>query len=431
MKYKSVKNFLNRILKKIYSRIDTVKIKIASLSAEERKKYKKRLIIIGSSVIALLIVLAVAAGITANHLLNKINYGDVEGVVDENLDEEEEIDFDIAEYKEITDKNKSDAEKNSEADDGNKSGKKSSLIRNILKKEDDYNNLNAGKEVQQQANREIKENIESEGAWYSDSVINILIVGYDAGDAEAVMFEGATLPRSDAVLIASINKVKKTVKLVSMSRATYVAIPNHGNKRLNTAHAYGGAKTLVETIELNYKIRIDRYITADFKGFKAIVDALGGVEVKMTKVEADFAFNTDTMSDGTYKLNGTQALRYVRLRKTDSDRLRTLRQRRVLTSIAGKAKKMNVAQKIMFMNNVLPYVTTNFMKSELLNKVSEYEIYLDWPLTQDIVPHNATQLTMKDGKEVLILDWEETTDYIHNILYSGVTVKKEAAPVSE
>jgi LCP family protein required for cell wall assembly len=376
---------------------------------EHSKKKEKKIIVICSSFLSLVLVAAIIAAVITNHYLSKINYGDVTGAVDENLDEEEEIDFDIAESKEIS---------QGPADSEN------SNVKKVISKEDDYNNLNSNAEIQKKANDDIDKNINSDGIWQSDDVYNLLLIGYDAGDAEAVMFEGATLPRSDAIIIISVNKVKDTVKMVSLSRATYVAIPDHGNKRINTAHAYGGAKTLVDTIELNYKIKIDRYVSSDFNGFKAIVDALGGVTIDMTSTEADFAFNSEDKEAGTYTMNGTQALRYVRLRKTDSDRMRTGRQRKVLKAITQQAGDMDISEKLDFLDAVLPYVTTNFSKSELISKANELQTYLSWKMTQDIIPHNATELTMRDGKEVLILDWEETTEYIHSILYSGVSVKK-------
>lgn len=381
---------------------------------------KQKILIIAISVFCALMVLFIAVFLIANHYLDKLNYGDIQGVVDENLDEEENVDFDIADYDEITYKNeeKNNSQKSTKENTGNNG------VYKILSKSEDYNLLDVSKEVQKQANDDIKKNIESDGIWHSDDVYNVLVVGYDAGDAEAVMFEGATLPRSDAIMLVSVNKVRKTVKLISLSRATYVAIPGHGNKRINTAHAYGGASMLVDTIELNYKIKIDRYITADFKGFKAIIDCLGGVKIDMTKEEADFAFNDESLPADKYTMNGSQTLRYVRLRKTDSDRTRTGRQRKVIKEIYFQARKMSISQKLKFMNDVFPYVTTNFDKTELISKFGEFDGYMDFPVTQDIVPHKATQLTMKDGKEVIILDWKDTTDYIHSVMYKDVKVEK-------
>lgn len=277
--------------------------------------------------------------------------------------------------------------------------------------------------IQEAADSDIKENVENHGdVWYSDDVYNLLIIGYDAGDDEVVMFEGMKYPRSDCIIIASINKKQKTIKLVSLSRATYVAIKDHGNKRINTAHAYGGAQTLISTIESNYKVRIDNYVSVDFAGFQKIIDALNGVTIKLTATEASFAFDKPDMPESTYILNGKQALRYVRFRKADSDRARTGRQRKVLRSVYQKAKSMSLDEELSFVDTVFPYLTTDLSKGEIVSNISHSKTYLNYNLTEDIIPHNAVKLQMRDGKEVLILDWNETVEYLHSILYSGVKV---------
>lgn len=420
MKIKDLPEKAKTLIRKLFAWIKMLFGKIRDKSRAVSRK--KKITVIVSSIVSVVLVISIVAGLLANHYLNKLNYGDVQGVVDENLDEEEEIDFDVAEFSEITEAEENSTKKSDEKKTDDK--KTENSIIKILTEKEDYNNLQVSKEVQKKANEDIEKNIKSDDVWHSDDVYNVLVVGYDAGDDEAVMFEGATLPRSDAIMLVSVNKVRKTVKLVSLSRATYVAIPGHGNKRINTAHAYGGARMLVDTVELNYKIKIDHYISCDFNGFKAIVDCLGGVTIDMTQTEADFAFDDDTLPADKYTMNGKQALRYVRLRKTDSDRQRTSRQRKVMKEIYFQAKKMSTAQKLDFMNDVFPYVTTDFDKSELVSKLGEFNEFMDYPVTQDIIPHKATQLKMRDGKEVIILDWEETTDYVHSLMYKDVKVEK-------
>lgn len=413
----------------------------ASESSEENaEKHKKenRLFKICSIYLSVILIIAIVVGSVANHYLDKMNYGDVEEVADKDisvkqvLDEVENFDFDIVDYKQITEKkvtSKSTAAVPKTTVKSQKKVKpKKSAEEIIIDKRESLDNSNIGKEIQKKANEEIQENIISDGVWYSDEVYNLLIAGYDAGAVDGATDNTPKFLRSDAILIASVNKTEKTVKLVSISRATYAAIPGHGNKRINTAHAYGGASLLVDTIELNYKVRIDNYITCDFAGFKAIIDALGGITIDMTETEARFAFDNDSYSAGKYKMNGKQALRYVRLRKTDSDRTRTGRQRKVLKEIMSQAKKMNMSQKLNFMETVLPYITTDFSKPELVNKATELETYLNWPMTQYIVPKKATQLQMRDGLEVIILDWKDTTAYTHSILYEGVKVKTKPVP---
>ncbi|MDD6276205.1 MAG: LCP family protein [Clostridia bacterium] len=314
--------------------------------------------------ILLVFVIVIGTGSAVVYLyLDKMNYGDSVGEVDPNLDADEALSFD----------NQSDADK------------------------------------------DIRANLDDNQIWYDDRVYNILLVGVDYGDEEKVMFEGAYLPRSDSMILISINSVTNTINMVSLSRAVYVAIPGHGNKRLNTAHAYGGATMLVDTIEQNYKIRIDKYITVDISGFTDIIDILGGVQIEMTAAEAKYVLGKNQA--GTYNLNGKQATSYSRLRSIDSDRKRTGRQRAVLNAIVNKFRKSSVSTMLGLLDDVLPLVTTNFTKTELISQVSNAPKYLAMSINEDIIPHNATNLTMRDGKEVLILNWDETKKYVHDLLY--------------
>lgn len=332
---------------------------------KEKKKMNKGL----KAVIAIVIILALVAGSGAlfvNSYLSKMNYGDSKGEIDPNLDTDEALTFD----------------------------------------------------TQEDADADIRANLSDDTLWYDDRIFNVLLVGVDYGDEEAVMFEGAYKPRSDSMILLSINTVNNVINMVSLSRAVYVAIPGHGNKRLNTAHAYGGATMLVDTIEQNYKIRIDKYVTVDISGFSEIIDILGGISIEMTAQEANFVVGKNAA--GTYKLDGEEAVAYSRLRSIDSDRKRTGRQRAVLNAIASKLRKTSVSTMLGLMDNILPLVTTNFSKTELISQATSAAKYFSMSIKEDIIPHNATSLTMRDGKEVLILNWSETKSYIHNLLYPDI-----------
>lgn len=319
-----------------------------------------------TAIVLILAILVGSGAVFVNSYLSKMNYGDSKGEINPELDKEESLVFD----------------------------------------------------EQIDADADIHANLDDNILWYDDRIYNVLLVGVDYGDEEKVMFEGAYLPRSDSMILLSINTIDNVINMVSLSRAVYVAIPGHGNKRLNTAHAYGGAATLVETIEQNYKIRIDKYVTVDLSGFEQIIDILGGVEIEMTAQEASYIIGK--YQSGTYTLDGESAAAYARLRKIDSDRKRTGRQRAVLNAIAKKLTNASVATLFDLLDDVLPLVTTSFSKTELVSQVANAPKYLSMQIKEDIIPHNATSLTMRDGKEVLILDWAETKSYIHDLLYPGI-----------
>lgn len=271
-----------------------------------------------------------------------------------------------------------------------------------------------------QNDESIKNNILNKKIWYSDDIVNILIMGIDYGSSR---FPNG---RSDAMMIASINKKTKKIKLVSLARSAYVAISGYENTRLNHAHGYGGPALAIDTIQNNYKIRIDNYVSTTFDTFKQLIDQLGGVNITLTAAEAK-ALKSKLVSGGytykgaaAYKLNGTLALEYVRLRKIDSDRQRTQRQRNVLTSIANQVKSMNVFEMNALLNKILPLIRTNLTKTEILAQIPNVPSFLSGNIEQSVLPHKCSPLTLRDGFEVAIIDWDEEVAYTHKLFYGDV-----------
>lgn len=273
----------------------------------------------------------------------------------------------------------------------------------------------------QQNDKLIEENAHNDEIWYSDDVMNILLMGIDQG--------GKNYPygRSDAMIIVSINKVTKKIKLISVSRTAYVAIDGYPNTRLNHAHGYGGAQLAIKTIEDNYKIRIDNYISTTFDAFKELIDAVGGVVINLTKKEATALKSKlkqngyEYIGAGAYNLNGPMALEYVRLRKIDTDRERTQRQRNVLTALANKAKSMNIFQMNLMLNKVLPLITTDLSKTEIVSQLVNVPTYLSSDFEQYVLPHKSSKLTLIDNFEVVLIDWKDEVKYTHKLIYEGVT----------
>lgn len=264
-------------------------------------------------------------------------------------------------------------------------------------------------------------NTSGDRLWYNENVTNILLVGYDYGN------EGLKWGRSDSMIILSVNKAARRVTLVSLSRAAYAAIPGRGRARLNNAHAWGGPDLLIETVELNYKVKIDHYISAGFDSFTRIIDALGGVDIRLTRAEVNYL---DTLMKqngadpsrgaGIYHLNGTLALAYARTRAIDTDRARTGRQRTVLKEIAEKARSMTASQALGFLAEFYPLVLTDFTQAGLAAGAAEALEWADYPLQEAVIPVVAPPLVMRGGQEVLILNWDTVRRDIRELLYPGL-----------
>ncbi|MFR1265538.1 MAG: LCP family protein, partial [Christensenellales bacterium] len=157
--------------------------------------------------------------------------------------------------------------------------------------------------------------------------INVLLIGVDRrgtkGDSN-----------TDAMLIATIDTVNNRLKLTTIMRDMLVNIPGHGYGKLNSAAVKGGLDLLFETLNSNFYLNLSEYVLVDFNMFEEIVDALGGVTVRMSAEEISEANDciaglnkqrgiADTWdgfifaNEGNVKLTGKQALGYARIRHID------------------------------------------------------------------------------------------------------------------
>lgn len=299
----------------------------------------------------------------------------------------------------------------------------STVIKLSEDEEDDSILQNADSKELKENDKLIELNSHNNEIWYSDDVLNVLLMGIDEGSSSF------PYGRSDAMILVSINKKTKKIKLISVSRTAYVAIPGYNNTRLNHAHGYGGADLAIRTIEDNYKIRIDNYVSTNFDAFEALIDAVGGVDITLTSAEAKALKSKlkengyEYKGEGSYKLNGPMALEYVRLRKIDSDRDRTQRQRNILTALADRAMNMNIFQLNVLLNNVLPYITTDLSKFEIVSQLTNVPSYLSNGFEQYVLPHKSSKLTLIDDYEVVLVDWEDEVKYTHELIYSDVEAK--------
>ena len=268
------------------------------------------------------------------------------------------------------------------------------------------------------ANAGINANLDNSEVWYSDSVTNILLMGIDYGSCKF------PYGRSDSMIIVSINNATKKVKLVSLSRAVYSAIPGYNNTRLSHAHGYGGPELAIQAIQNNYKIKIDNYASVTFEGFKNIINALGGVTVELEGAEAAaISYVLGSSGGGTYTLNGEQALAFARQRKIDNDRSRTGRQRRILEALATKATKMSIPDMMAAMDDVLPNVRTDMTRTQLIGMLSKAITYLNYAREETVIPHESSDLVLRGGFEVLIVNWQTEIPYVHELFYGDVSAK--------
>lgn len=212
----------------------------------------------------------------------------------------------------------------------------------------------------------------AEGVSQNKDVVNILVCGEEA--------IGGGRGRTDSIMIATINQKDNTLRLTSVMRDTYVQIPGFSDNKINAAYHNGGMKTLIKTIKQNFGISVDGYVLVNFDSFQAVIDALGGVDIELSEEEVRYLNSTNYISDysnhnlqvGMNHMNGNQALGYARVRYVSKDGqygdfARTLRHRTVMTAIYKKLMDKSALELIAMVPKLMPLVTTNIKKSDLVN----------------------------------------------------------------
>lgn len=268
----------------------------------------------------------------------------------------------------------------------------------------------------------------------SAMVKNILLLGVDARTGE-----DAEQTRSDTMMLVSLDMKHHCIKLVSFLRDTWVYIPSlDGEQRLNAACSSGGYQGVVDAIEYNFGIDIDGYAVVDFEMFKVLVDSLGGVEVEVTEAEAKevtghpYRYGDVKLDSGKYKLSGEQALAYCRIRKIDTDFVRTERQRTVMSAILNSAKHSNPFRLYNMAYKSAPYIETDMSKGELMSFVMQAAVCITGDMHQTKVPFEGTwdYATIR-GNSVISINTEKNKemliDYIYNKSSDNITADENSA----
>ncbi len=157
---------------------------------------------------------------------------------------------------------------------------------------------------------------------------NYLLLGSDAGP-------GRVGGRSDVIILVHVPEDHAKVQLIHFPRDLYVAIPGYGKDKINAAFAYGGVPLIVQTMQNLLSVPIDHVALIGFEGFKAMTDAVGGVDVNVEESSNEGGF---VFTKGMMHLNGDQALAFVRERHqlSEGDISRGRRQQAFLKALMLK-----------------------------------------------------------------------------------------------
>ncbi len=188
--------------------------------------------------------------------------------------------------------------------------------------------------------------------WDGASRVTVLVMGLDYRDWEA----GDGPPRTDTMILLTIDPLTKTAGMLNIPRDLWVNIPGFEYGRINTAYplgiAYdvpgGGPQQAMDTVESLLGVPIDYYAIIDFGAFEKFIDELGGINVTVSSeisVDPIGKGNTVDLKPGNYLLNGPTALAYARARHTEGgDFDRAQRQQQVILAIRDRIVELGPAQ---------------------------------------------------------------------------------------
>ncbi|MDK1475735.1 LCP family protein [Streptomyces sp. 549] len=225
-------------------------------------------------------------------------------------------------------------------------------------------------------------------ATVSHEAKNILVLGSDtrAGGNRRYGQDSGTA-RSDTAILLHLSADRTNATAVSIPRDLMVTIPDcarpEGGRtkeqfaQFNWSFQFGGAACTIRTVEKLTDIRVDHHVVVDFKGFKRIVDSVGGVEVCLDEPVSDPDAQLE-LPAGRQTLKGEDALGYVRARHgigNGSDTQRMARQQEFLASLFGKVRSNGVLMNPAKLYPVLDAATSSITADAGLNSLTElYEL---------------------------------------------------------
>lgn len=186
--------------------------------------------------------------------------------------------------------------------------------------------------------------------WDGASRVNILVMGLDYRDWES----GEGAPRTDTMILFSIDPLTMTGGMLSIPRDLWVSIPGFEEpNRINVAYRFGetyqlpggGPELAMKTVEGLLGLPIDYFALIEFSAFEDFIDELGGIEIKVDKKIAvtPIGGHVTNLKKGEHLLPGDLALAYARARNSEGgDFDRAQRQQQVILAIRERILDWNL-----------------------------------------------------------------------------------------
>ena len=211
----------------------------------------------------------------------------------------------------------------------------------------------------------------------NNEVTNIAFFGLDTRKGEKV-------GRSDSIMILTLDGIHNKLKITSILRDSRVKIDGHGRDKLCHAFVYGGANLAVKTLNKNFRLDIRDYVALNFGQLIHIIDAVGGIDVKIKRSQVG-EINGIIASTPEYckspklspfkqkskvvHLNGAQALSYSRMRKKDDEPHRAARQRLIVDLLFQKILNVPPKEYPGLVRRLMPFTKTSLSFKDILKFV--------------------------------------------------------------
>ena len=252
--------------------------------------------------------------------------------------------------------------------------------------------------------------------------------------------------RSDTIMLVRVNPAVHTVSILSVPRDLRVPIPGHGYDKVNAAFADGGDRLLIATLRNYFGVKIDHFFEINFRGFSDMVNAAGGVYLPVDgryynrnvgTAATDFA--NINLLPGYQKLNGTQALQFVRFRHFDSDFYRAARQQIFLREVERQilAEKLDYGR-MSSLVHAFAYNTASDITSvgEIWKLLDTIRLTPPDRMVREVVPANSLILNSIDylqidrsQKDAVLARWYDPRSRIRSQnLANNVLSGERAAP---
>jgi LCP family protein required for cell wall assembly len=272
--------------------------------------------------------------------------------------------------------------------------------------------------------------------WDGASRVTFLVMGLDYRDWEAA--DGP--PRTDTMILLTIDPLTKTAGMLNVPRDLWVSIPGFEYGRINTAYPLGiafdvpggGPALAMQTVESLVGVPIDYYAIIDFGAFEKFIDELGGINVTVsTEISVDpiGKGNTVVLKPGNYLLDGPTALAYARARHTEGgDFDRAQRQQQVILAIRDRIVELGPTQiasrATAIYNDLAAGIHTNLSLDDALRLGW---LALDIPMTNvqrgAIAPPNAVTLGKSpDGTQDVLFPVPDQIRLIRDQIFASSTM---------